>query len=98
MQFHFTGKNIDVTDALAIYATEKLSVLEHRDNNIEDIHVILMVERAVQTAEATLHLSGTTLHAKAETDDMYKSIKELAEKLVTQVSKHKDRGQEDRRN
>lgn len=97
MQFHFTGKNIDVTDAIAIYATEKLAVLEHRDNNIMDVHVTLIVERASQIAEATLKMPGTTLHAKAESDDMYKSIKELADKLVTQVTKHKDRIIDDHR-
>lgn len=91
MQFHFTGKNIDVTDAMAIYATEKLAVLEHRDNNIMDVHVILMVEHTSQIAEATLKMPGTTLHAKAESEDMYQSIKDLADKLITQVTKHKDR-------
>ena len=97
MQFHFTGKNFDITDALAIFATEKLSVLEHRDHHIQDIHVTLAVEHTNQIAEATLHLPGAKLHAKAETDDMYKSIKELSEKLVAQVTKHKDKGFEDRR-
>jgi putative sigma-54 modulation protein len=45
----------------------------------------------VQKAEATIHISGADLFAKAESDDMYVSIDKMVNKLDAQVRKHKDK-------
>jgi hypothetical protein len=39
--------------------------------------MILEVEKDVQKAEATIHVSGADLFAKAQSDDMYTSIDQL---------------------
>jgi len=89
MQIQFTGQNIDITPALREYTTEKFKrVIRHCDKIIS-INVIFIVDKLTQIAEANLHIPGADLHAKAESDNMYKSILNLVEKLIRQLEKHK---------
>ena len=44
-----------------------------------------------QTAEATIHVSGADLFAKAESNDMYASIDKLINKLDSQILRHKEK-------
>ncbi len=91
MQLHFTGRNIDVTPALKTYAQEKLQRLQHRAENISSINIIFHVEKLEHIAEATLHIDGTDIHAKAESKDMYSAIDLLTDKLLAQITKIKEK-------
>jgi putative sigma-54 modulation protein len=91
MQLHFTGRNIDVTPALKTFAQEKFQRLQHRHENINSVNVILLVEKLDHIAEATLHIDGTDIHAKAESKDMYTAIDLLIDKLLAQVTKIKEK-------
>ena len=42
-------------------------------------------------AEATLHVSGGEIHAKAENEDMYAAIDALVDKLDRQILKYKEK-------
>lgn len=91
MQIHFTGRNLEVTPALKTFTTEKMERLERRFNNITNIHVSFHVENLTQTAEATVHISGADIHASSQSNDMYTAIDELIDKLLGQITKHKDK-------
>lgn len=91
MQLHFTGRNLEVTPALKTYATEKLQRLEKRYSNITKINTVLQLDNADHIAEATVHLSGADIHATAKSNDMYAAIDDLADKLVVQLTKHKEK-------
>jgi putative sigma-54 modulation protein len=91
MELHFTGRNIDVTPALKSFTTEKLQSLEKRTHNITHIYVAFHVEHLTHIAEATVHMSGTEIHATAKDTDMYKAIGILADKLLAQVTKQKEK-------
>ncbi len=91
MQLNITGHHVDVTDALRSYTAEKLSRLERHFENINNIHVVLSVEKVKQRAEATVHVSGAELFADADSDDMYAAIDMLADKLDRQLLKHKEK-------
>lgn len=97
MQLHFTGKNIVMTDALKAFITDKFQPLHKRYSHITNVYVVLLVEKADQIAEATVHMSGTELHATAKSHDMYKSIEELANKLLGQITKFKEKTTEHHR-
>ena len=73
------------------YVTSKLSKLDRHHDSITNTHVILTVEKLVQKAEATLHISGADLFAEAESEDMYAAIDGLAGKLDRQLIKHKEK-------
>jgi putative sigma-54 modulation protein len=49
------------------------------------------VQKDVQMAEATIHLRGADLFAKAQSSDMYVSIDQLINKLDSQIIKHKEK-------
>ena len=91
MQINLTGHHVEITPAIRDYIEEKFQRIERHFENATDIHCILTVEKLEQKAEATLHLSGNTLHAHAVDQDMYAAIDALADKLDRQVRKHKEK-------
>lgn len=91
MQLHFTGRNLEVTPALKTFAQEKLQRLQHRYENISSVNVIFLVEKLEHIAEATVHFDGSEIHAKAESKDMYSAIDLLVDKLLAQITKHKEK-------
>lgn len=91
MQLHFIGRHIEVTDALKTHTAEKFKPLEKRFSHITQVNIVLHVEHAMQIAEATLHVNGVEIHASAEDQDMYKAIDILADKLISQLTKYKEK-------
>lgn len=91
MQIHFTGRNIEITPALKTFTTEKMQRIERRFTNINAVNVTFLVENVMQIAEATVHINGVDLHATARSEDMYSAIDELVDKLLTQITKHKEK-------
>jgi len=91
MQLKISGHHLDITPALRQHSNEKLSKIKHHFDQVININMILEVQKDVQTAEATIHLSGTDLFAKAQSNDMYASIDQLANKLDSQIIKHKEK-------
>lgn len=91
MQINITGHHIDVTEALRTYVSEKMTKLERHFDHVTNVHVILTIEKQVQKAEATVHVSGQDLFAQSETADMYASIDGLIDKLDRQIIKHKEK-------
>jgi putative sigma-54 modulation protein len=91
MQLHIVGRNVEVTPALKNYIEEKLNRLSHRDHHVDTVNVTLHLENVTHTAEATLRFIHTDIHATAESNDMYCAIDELADKLMAQVNKIKDK-------
>lgn len=91
MQLNITGRHIEVTDSLRDYLDSKFLKLERHFDNINNVHVILNVEKMNQIAEATLHINGGEIFAVAEHNDMYAAIDNLIDKLDRQVIKHKEK-------
>ncbi len=91
MQINITGRHVEVTTALRDYVTNKFSKLERHFDHINNVHVILDVEKLVQKAEATLHVNGGEIFATADHQDMYAAIDALIDKLDRQVIKHKEK-------
>jgi len=91
MQLTITGHHIDLTDSMRAYVESKLAKVERHFDNMTDVHCVLTVEKLQHKAEATIHLSGGTIHADAVESDMYAAIDNLADKLARQVTKHKEK-------
>ena len=73
------------------YVTEKLARLERHFDHVTNVHVVLSVEKQRQKAEATIQITGNTLHANCENEDMYAAIDSMIDKLDRQVKKHKEK-------
>jgi putative sigma-54 modulation protein len=91
MQINITGQQIEVTDALRQYATDKLERIARHFDEVITLTAVFHVEKKRQWAEATVHAKGANLHADAEGTDMYAAIDALADKLDRQVLKHKEK-------
>ena len=90
MQLNISGHHIELTDALKDYVGNKLEKLERHSDQITRTEVILKVDKQRQIAEATIHVTGGDINAKAEHDDMYAAIDQMVDKLDRQLLKHKE--------
>lgn len=91
MQINLAGHHVDITDSLRTFVNSKFERLTRRFEQINNVHVVLTVEKLRQKAEAKLHLNGGEIFANAESDDMYAAIDALVDKLDRQVIKHKEK-------
>ena len=91
MQLTISGHHLDLTEALNDHIKSKLTKLVKHNDSITNTHVILSVDKLVQKAEATIHISGADLFAEAESEDLYAAIDSLAGKLDRQLIKHKEK-------
>ena len=91
MQINLTGHHVDITDSLRGYVNEKFQRLERHFDHINNVHVILSIEKLRQIAEANMHLNGGEIFANAESPDMYAAIDSLVDKLDRQLIKHKEK-------
>ncbi|QOC21884.1 ribosome-associated translation inhibitor RaiA [Wenzhouxiangella sp. AB-CW3] len=93
MQIEISGQNIEVTQALRAYVTEKTDRLVRHFDNLISAHFVLRLEKLEHFAEGTVSVGGRTnpLHADAVAEDMYAAIDALIDKLDRQVRRHKDK-------
>lgn len=92
MNINLTGHHLEITPAIRDHVTSKLGKIKRHFDNLIDINVILSVNKLVQKAEATVHLSGKTVFAEADDENLYVAVDKLVDLLDRQVLKHKDKG------
>ena len=91
MQINLTGHHVEITDSLRDDVDTKFEKLERHFDHINNVQVILNVEKIRQKAEAKLNLNGGEVFATSEHEDMYAAIDSLIDKLDRQVIKHKEK-------
>jgi putative sigma-54 modulation protein len=93
-----TFRHTEPTDALKLYAEEKLHRIGKLFSQPLDAHIVLAVDsKERQSAEVELHTHGTTIHGKEETEDLYSAIDLVIDNVKRQVQKHKDKTKLERR-
>ena len=86
MRIQFKFRNIESSDALKEYATDKLAKLQKYLKAPLDAEVTLSVERHLHGAD--VHLSahdGETFVGREESEDMYASIDLVVDKIRNQL-------------
>lgn len=92
MKVHFTGRHVELTEALKQHAQGRLDKLASFLDNIIDVHVIFSVEKQHRhIAEITLKTRSSSLVASAESQDMYSSLNQAVDKLEAQAHKSLDK-------
>ncbi|MEO5573485.1 MAG: ribosome-associated translation inhibitor RaiA [Gammaproteobacteria bacterium] len=91
MQINLNGHHVEITPALRAYVLNKFDRLERHFDHLTDVRVTLSVEKLRQKAEATINISGGSLFADAEDQDLYAAIDALSDKLDRQIKKHKEK-------
>ena len=89
MKIDVVAKNIEVTPALREMVEKKISKLDkYFDPNVK-AKATLSVQKNSQIVEVTIPFNGVILRVEESTDDMYKSIDLVEEKLQRQIRKQK---------
>lgn len=89
MKVKVVSKNIEVTPAIKEMVEKKISKLDkYFDPNIE-AKATLSVQKNSQIVEVTIPFNGVILRVEESTEDMYKSIDLVEEKLQRQIRKQK---------
>lgn len=91
MQINVSGHHVDVTPAIKNYVNTKLDRLNRHHDRITSTQVTLSVDKLVQKAEASVHVSGRDFFADSESENLYAAIDVLADKLDRQLIKHKEK-------
>ncbi len=91
MNLNLTGRHLEITPAIREHVIAKLDKVKRHFDNVIDINVILSVDKLVQKAEATVHVSGKNIHAETQDSNLYVAIDALVDALDRQVLKHKEK-------
>jgi len=92
MQVTVIGRNIEATEALKQYATEKLVRLEkYLPSTIQVVVTLSVVKKVHHIAEAIIKSNGLLIQASEETEEMYSAIDLLMAKLERRVRRYKEK-------
>lgn len=96
MHIHVNGRNIEITDAIKAYVKEKIGKVVNHYDQIQAIDVVLSVIKnpsatGKHVAEVSCKMSTGVVRCEEAADSMYESIDLLADKLIRQVNKFKDK-------
>jgi putative sigma-54 modulation protein len=96
MNISITFRQMDATDAVKGYATEKVSKLQKFLRQPLHGQVTLSCQKTLHMAEVDLHSGGQHYHAREQSEDMYATIDMVTDKLERQIrdghGSHKKKG------
>jgi putative sigma-54 modulation protein len=96
MQTSVTFKNLDPSDHIKSYVSEKLNRLDKYLYNPADASVVLSVEKFRHIAEINIVGDRLNVNGKEETEDMYSAIDMTLDKIEKQIKKNKEKVREHR--
>jgi len=96
MQTSVTFKNIDPSDNLKSYVSDKLNRFDKYLDNPGEANVVLAVEKFRHIAEINIAGDRLTIIGSEETNDMYSAIDMALDKLEKQIKKSKQKIRERR--
>lgn len=91
LPIQLSGHGVEITPALNEFVHKKFQRLEKHAGHITHIHLFFNINKDSQAAEVTVHIPGHEISARAESEDMYKTIGLLVDKLVRQLDKYKSK-------
>ena len=96
MQTSVTFKNLDPSEPLKTYVTEKLDRFDRLLDNPAEASVVLSVEKFRHIAEISITGDRLNINGREEINDMYSAIDMALDKLETQIKKSKQKIRERR--
>lgn len=85
MRIAFTFRNVESSEGVKTYASEKVSKLQKYLRAPLDAEVILSVEKHSQCVDISALVNGKRYASNAESEDMYASIDMAMDKIYRQV-------------
>ena len=96
MQTSVTFKNLDPSEHLKAYVSDKLDRFDKFLDNPAEANVVLAVEKFRHIAEINISGDKLSIIGKEETIDMYSAIDMVLDKLEKQIKKNKQKIRERR--
>jgi putative sigma-54 modulation protein len=96
MQTSVSFKNLEASDHLKTYVSEKLNRFDKLLDNPAEAGVVLMVEKHRHIAEVNIIGDRLSINGKEETGDMYSAIDMVLDKLEKQLKRSKQKIRERR--
>ena len=98
MNISITFRQMDATDAVRGYATEKIAKLQKFLKQPLHGSVTVSCQKTIHMIEVDMHAGGEHYHAHESSVDMYASIDKVIDKLERQIrdghGTHKKKGSE----
>lgn len=95
MATEITGRHVDVSDSMRDYAQKRIDKLTVEFPRVDKVHVILDIQKYVNTAEVIAHASRhIRVEAKAQSENMYAAIDEVVDKVEKQLRRTIEKRQE----
>ena len=91
MKVDFAFRNVDSSDLLMDYMTDRLTKLARYELNPMGVHVTVSMERHECVIEVTMIEGRRKYKATAVSDDFYRSVEMCVNKLQRQLSKERRR-------
>lgn len=91
MELTVRGKNLEITDALHSYVEKHTGKIQRYFDKPIKINVLLRISNMTKTCEVTAFVDGIILRGVEKSDDMYKSIDLVFDKVERQIHKYKTR-------
>jgi putative sigma-54 modulation protein len=91
MRLNITFRNLEATDALKNYASEKIERVHKYLDRAGEAHVVLSLERHLHHADITIHAGTFLLRGREKSEDMYASIDLAMDKIERQLRRYKEK-------
>ena len=89
MNIAITFRQMEATEAVKTYATDKVAKLQKFLRQPMKAQVTLSCQKTFHVAEVELHSGSEHFHAHEQTEDMYASIDRVIDKLERQIRETK---------
>jgi putative sigma-54 modulation protein len=87
-------KNLESSDALKSYVSEKLDRMDKYFNGPAEANVVLAIEKFRHSAEINIIGDRLTINGKEVTEEMYSAIDMVLDKLEVQIKKSKQKSRD----
>jgi len=91
MQINITFRNLEATEALKVYARDKIERVNKYLDQAGEAHVVLSLERHLHHADLTIHAGTFLLRGREKSEDMYASIDLAMDKIERQLRRYKEK-------
>jgi len=90
MILNIQGRHINITPAIHDYVEEQVKKIKNHFDQLINVHVVLTVIKKNNEVEVTISAGHRHFHNKVATDNMYKSIDLIFDKLDRQIRNFKN--------
>ncbi len=97
MKLDLTGRQIEITEGIQEFVERKIKKFDKFFDEDTIAHVTISAKKEKQNMDIRIEHKSKTYIAEIQTEDIYKGMDVLAEKLISQIRKEKTKIEKSRR-